>query len=143
MLLVVLVGPALDIARQRHAAVFGVDSAVMAEEQVSSNEGASTLCALEGAFFGICEAVSDALHFPASRARTPATLDLDLRDLSCRLRCSLLEKARLQNWHLYFFSGAPPEAFLAADGDAVLGAITLIAAAAAGILGSGLWTCPS
>lgn len=30
----------------------------------------------------------------------------NLRDLSCRLRCSLLLKARLQNWHLYFFSGA-------------------------------------
>jgi hypothetical protein len=30
----------------------------------------------------------------------------DLRDLSCLLRCSLLLKARLQNWHLYFFSGA-------------------------------------
>ena len=29
-----------------------------------------------------------------------------LRDLSCLLRCSLLEKARLQNWHLYFFSGS-------------------------------------
>lgn len=27
-------------------------------------------------------------------------------DLSCLLRCSLLLKARLQNWHLYFFSGA-------------------------------------
>lgn len=30
----------------------------------------------------------------------------DLRDRSCRLRCSLRLKARLQNWHLYFFSGA-------------------------------------
>lgn len=30
----------------------------------------------------------------------------NLRDLSCLLRCSLLLKARLQNWHLYFFSGA-------------------------------------
>ena len=29
-----------------------------------------------------------------------------LRDRSCRLRCSLRLKARLQNWHLYFFSGA-------------------------------------
>lgn len=29
-----------------------------------------------------------------------------LRDRSCRLRCSLLLKARLQYWHLYFFSGA-------------------------------------
>lgn len=29
-----------------------------------------------------------------------------LRDRSCLLLCSLLLKARLQNWHLYFFSGA-------------------------------------
>lgn len=29
----------------------------------------------------------------------------NLRDLSCLLRCSLRLKARLQNWHLYFFSG--------------------------------------
>jgi hypothetical protein len=29
-----------------------------------------------------------------------------VRDRSCRLRCSLLLKARLQNWHLYFLSGA-------------------------------------
>lgn len=29
-----------------------------------------------------------------------------LRDRSCRLRCSLLLNARLQYWHLYFFSGA-------------------------------------
>lgn len=28
-----------------------------------------------------------------------------LRDRSCRLRCSLRLKARLQYWHLYFFSG--------------------------------------
>lgn len=33
----------------------------------------------------------------------------NLRDLSCLLRCSLLLKARLQNWHLYFFSGAEAE----------------------------------
>lgn len=36
-----------------------------------------------------------------------------LRERSCRLRCSLLLKARLQNWHLYFFSGA--EVFLAGE----------------------------
>ena len=29
-----------------------------------------------------------------------------IRDLSCLLLCSLLLKARLQYWHLYFFSGA-------------------------------------
>ena len=30
---------------------------------------------------------------------------MDLRDRSCLLRCSLLLKALLQNWHLYFLSG--------------------------------------
>jgi hypothetical protein len=30
----------------------------------------------------------------------------NLRDRSCRLLCSLRLKARLQYWHLYFFSGA-------------------------------------
>lgn len=29
----------------------------------------------------------------------------NVRDLSCLLRCSLLLKALLQNWHLYFRSG--------------------------------------
>lgn len=29
-----------------------------------------------------------------------------VRDRSCLLRCSLLLKARLQNWHLYLRSGA-------------------------------------
>lgn len=29
-----------------------------------------------------------------------------LRDRSCLLRCSLLLKALLQNWHLYFLSGS-------------------------------------
>ena len=29
---------------------------------------------------------------------------VNLRDLSCRERCSEREKARLQNWHLYRFS---------------------------------------
>ena len=31
---------------------------------------------------------------------------MDLRDLSWRDRCSLRLNARLQNWHLYFLSGA-------------------------------------
>lgn len=38
---------------------------------------------------------------------------IDLRERSCLLRCSLRLKARLQNWHLYFFSGA--EVFLAGE----------------------------
>lgn len=47
----------------------------------------------------------------------------NLRDLSCLLRCSLLLKALLQNWHLYFFSGARADEadddFLMAADDAV------------------------
>jgi len=39
-----------------------------------------------------------------------------LRDRSCLLLCSLRLKARLQNWHLYFFSGAT-EGFRLAEGD--------------------------
>ena len=54
-----------------------------------------------------------------------------LRDLSCLLRCSLLEKARLQNWHLYFFSGS--DDFLICDDDAV--GRTFMAAA--GMFGGG------
>jgi hypothetical protein len=64
-----------------------------------------------------------------------------LRDLSCLLRCSLLEKARLQNWHLYFFSGS--DDFLICDDDAV--DRTFMAAAGmflgGGGLGSGLDGC--
>lgn len=40
-----------------------------------------------------------------------------LRERSCLLRCSLLLNARLQNWHLYFLSGAT-EALREAGGDA-------------------------
>lgn len=40
-----------------------------------------------------------------------------IRDRSWRLRCSLLLNARLQNWHLYFLSGAS-EAFREAGVDA-------------------------
>jgi hypothetical protein len=56
-------------------------------------------------------------------------------DLSCLLRCSLLLKARLQNWHLYFFSGASDD-FLIADDDAAVGSTDILAT---GILGVGVW----
>lgn len=49
---------------------------------------------------------------------------MDIRDRSCLLLCSLLLKARLQNWHLYFFSGAR-EVFREAEaGDSAAGAGT-------------------
>lgn len=53
-------------------------------------------------------------------------MGVNSRDRSCRLRCSLLLKARLQNWHLYFFSGADPD--LRTAGDAVAVAVVISAA---------------
>jgi hypothetical protein len=32
-----------------------MDSAVMSEEQITPNEGAAALSALEGSFFGVCK----------------------------------------------------------------------------------------
>ena len=55
-----------------------------------------------------------------------------LRDRSCLLRCSLLLKARLQNWHLYFFSGTT-EAFRFGVG-AEEASVGLVAVAAVGML---------
>lgn len=98
----------------------------MSEEKVSSNKGTSALCAFERPLFGICYNTLLAPH----RAREKLATLLYVRDLSCRLRCSLLEKALLQNWHLYFFSGAPPEALRVVEGDAVAGATRVMAAAA-------------
>ena len=40
-----------------------------------------------------------------------------IRDRSCLLRCSLLLKALLQNWHLYFLSGCAREGFRVAGVD--------------------------
>lgn len=56
---------------------------------------------------------------------------INLRDRSCLLLCSLLLKARLQNWHLYFLSGAS-EVFRAAGVDAAEDGMT--ATLAPGIL---------
>ena len=54
----------------------------------------------------------------------------NLRDLSCLLRCSLRLNARLQNWHLYFFSGTP--AIFFAGGGAAGEEAGVLAVAAAG-----------
>ena len=56
----------------------------------------------------------------------------DVRDRSCLLRCSLRLKARLQNWHLYFLSGASEVFREAGGGDAGVG---IAATFAPGILG--------
>ena len=56
---------------------------------------------------------------------------ISLRDRSCLLLCSLLLKARLQNWHLYFLSGAS-EVFRVAGVDAAEDGMT--ATLAPGIL---------
>ncbi len=57
--------------------------------------------------------------------------EINLRDRSCLLLCSLLLKARLQNWHLYFLSGAS-EVFRVAGVDAAEDGMT--ATLAPGIL---------
>lgn len=62
---------------------------------------------------------------------------LDIRDRSCLLLCSLLLNARLQNWHLYFFSGAREVFREAEDGDSAAGAGTA-ATLAPGIVEDGL-----
>jgi hypothetical protein len=41
-----------------------------------------------------------------------------VRDRSCLLRCSLLLKARAQNWHLYFLSGCVVDVFRGVGVDA-------------------------
>jgi hypothetical protein len=61
-----------------------------------------------------------------------------LRLLSWRLRCSLRLKALLQNWHLYFFSGANDD-FRMLDDDAVGGRTDMLP----GILTVGIDDCPS
>ena len=50
--------------------------------------------------------VGGVLHCPTFAGKLDVTTKyiVDLRDRSCRLLCSLLLKARLQYWHLYFFS---------------------------------------
>ena len=62
------------------------------------------------------------MHLPRNATTPPRATwtALDLRERSCLLRCSLLLNARLQNWHLYFFSGADV-VLRAADGDDSLG----------------------
>ena len=72
----------------------------------------------------------------------------DLRDRSWRLRCSLRLKARLQNWHLYFFSGADVAFFgvvvVAADSGAVVAPAVGMTATGepAGGGGAGAGSCP-
>ena len=73
------------------------------------------------------------MHLPRARDGRPPHGDVraldDLRERSCLLRCSLLLNARLQNWHLYFFSGADVDLRAADGGDESVGmtAITGIA----------------
>jgi hypothetical protein len=85
-----------------------VDRSIVSEEKVSANEGASTFRTLERSFFRVCRVEVSWLNCPSVRLSTAAprnNKNFDLRDRSCRLLCSLRLNARLQNWHLYFFSG--------------------------------------
>ena len=113
------------------AAIFGMDSTVMTEKKIASHKGAAALHALERALLGICDRGLACI----CRARNDDD-DVgksNIRDRSCLLLCSLLLKARLQNWHLYFLSGAS-EAFRVAGFDAAEDGMT--ATLAPGIL----WT---
>lgn len=83
----------------------------MAQEKVAPNKSTPAFQAFEGALFCICKESVD--HHDRRGGS-------NLRERSCLLRCSLRLKARLQNWHLYFFSGA--EVFLAGELLAVPGA---------------------
>ena len=70
----------------------------------------------------------EVLHATRAKRGEAAIEELQhLRDLSCLLRCSLLEKARLQNWHLYFFSGS--DDFLICDDEAAVGRTFMLATA--------------
>jgi hypothetical protein len=60
--------------------------------------------------------------------------DKHVRDRSCLLRCSLLLKARAQNWHLYFRSGCDAEDGLRTAGVEVAGVAGTTATLAAGIV---------
>jgi hypothetical protein len=72
--------------------------------------------------FDACH-LSLGLFLPATPPTCKAKERDDLRDLSCRLLCSLLLKALLQNWHLYFFSGASAVFFAGELLDEAAGAI--------------------
>jgi len=61
---------------------------------------------------------------------------MNSRERSCLLRCSLLLKARLQNWHLYFFSAVDCLRIGEEDGGARAAAV-----AAGGIAANGV-ECP-
>lgn len=106
----------------------------MTQEQIATNEGAFAFHAFEWAFFGICKVkmLTVSMVCPSSRRNATTSTKrgtkrgIHLRDLSCLLRCSLRLNARLQNWHLYFFSGAPPA--LRVDGEAEAVCITAVAA---------------
>lgn len=77
------------------------------------------------------EWIKDILTEAGEDGRDAEEKKLHIRDRSCLLRCSLRLKARLQNWHLYFLSGAS-EVFLVAGVDAAEDGMT--ATLAPGIL---------
>jgi hypothetical protein len=73
--------------------------------------------------------------------RSEGIAENNLRDLSCLLRCSLRLKALLQNWHLYFFSGASDD-FLIEEDDAAVGRTFMLATGISSSLSSAC-PCPS
>jgi hypothetical protein len=107
---------ALAVAVERDASIFGMDSTVMAEEQIAPHKRAAAFHALERPLLGVCIwwLAGDKARMAEGDQKGG---DIDVRDRSCLLLCSLLLKARLQNWHLYFLSGAS-EAFRGVGVDA-------------------------
>lgn len=136
----------LAVAMKGDAPIFGMDSTVVTEKKVAAHEGAATLHALKRPLFGICidglalggldcegrgRGRGDDRGRGRGRGRSPK--ESNIRDRSCLLLCSLLLKALLQNWHLYFLSGAS-EVFRVAGVDAA--EVGMTATLAPGIL----WT---
>lgn len=53
--------PSLDFADERDSSIFGVDGTVVSQQEISSDEGASTLLTFEGSLFGVCGWENDGL----------------------------------------------------------------------------------
>jgi hypothetical protein len=116
-------GPAatLAVAVQGNASVFGMDSTIVAEKKIAAHKGAAALHALERPLLGIC--IAKLAYIAEGGQATRVKEEVNIRERSCLLLCSLLLKARLQNWHLYFLSGAS-EVFRVAGVDAAEAGMT-------------------
>ena len=46
--------PSLDLADEGYSSIFGMNGAIVSEQEVSSHKSAAAFCAFEGTFFGVC-----------------------------------------------------------------------------------------